>query len=156
MLKSFLIVSTTFLFAIASASTIGSSAQETHATPQAGASKNSPRPSAEALAKAKRIYKMDCSICHSEDGSGKTDVGKSLNLASDWTFANTLSEKSDSALFDVIRKGKGNMPAEAEGRADNSTVKALVYYIRTLSKADKGTEAAPAAPPATAPAAEAK
>ena len=74
-----------------------------------------------------------------------------LNLA-DWSDPKTLASMSDQALFDAIRKGKGKMPPEDASRAKDDEVKALVTYIRHLSKDQPAPAAQPAAQPAEAPA----
>jgi mono/diheme cytochrome c family protein len=78
---------------------------------------------------------MDCAMCHDANGDGKTDLAKGMNVTlGDWSDAKTLADKQDDVLFEVIRKGKGNMPAEADSRADDALVHNLIHYIRGLSK----------------------
>jgi len=77
-----------------------------------------------------------------------------LNLL-DWTDPKSLATMSDQALFDAIRKGKGKMPPEDEGRAKNDEIRYLVAYIRKFAKDQPASTAAPVAQPATAPAPEA-
>lgn len=89
----------------------------------------------ELQAKAKKLYELDCAMCHGDKGDGKTDIAKSMNVTlEDWSDPKSLSEKSDAALFEAIRKGKGNMPAEAESRANDALVQNLIHYIRGMSK----------------------
>ncbi len=98
----------------------------------------------------KQIYKFDCAVCHGDNGDGKTDLATSMKLTiSDWTSAATLSGKSDQELFDVIRKGKNQMPPEEAARAKDGEVRELVKYIRTFS-AHGPAQAVPAAEPAPA------
>lgn len=90
----------------------------------------------EAQTKAKAIYKIDCELCHGEDGNGQTDVAKSMNLTMEnWTDGKMLSGKADKDLFDMIRKGKDPMPPEPADRATDAQVHGLVLYIRSLAKA---------------------
>jgi cytochrome c5 len=142
MLKPFLLVSAVVLFAISTTPSMGGSPQAANPAPVASSGKGPVKPTAESQAKAKRIYEMDCALCHGDNGNGQTDVGKSVNLSSDWTNPATLAGKQDDALFQIIRNGKGNMPSEAEGRADNTVVSNIIIYIRGLSK---GQAAAPQA-----------
>ena len=111
--------------------------------------KNPVKPTAESLAKGKEFYQIDCSMCHGDNGSGKTDLATSMNLTmDDWTNPATLANKTDADLFTIIRNGKGDkMPPEAEGRAKDTEVWDLILYIRTFSK---GHIASPIAPPAPA------
>ena len=102
------------------------------------------------MAQAKVLYQRDCALCHGDTGNGQTDVGKSMNMVMpDWTNPNTLAGMQDSELFDIIRKGKGQMPSEDASRAKDAEVHGLVAYIRTLSK---GHPATPLPSPAPAPA----
>jgi hypothetical protein len=72
----------------------------------------------------------------------------------DWTDPRALASKSDQQLFDLIRKGKDKMPPEGEGRAKNDDLRALIVYIRSMSKGAPTAPVAPetpAAPAATSP-----
>lgn len=148
MLKSFLLFTAVVLIVIASASAPAR-------PPQEGASATPVKKmSAEALAKAKKVYSLDCALCHGAAGDGKSDLAKDMQLNMlDWTDPKSLSGQTDQQLFDTIRKGKGKMPPEDDGRAKNEEVKDLVLYIRTLAKDGASTPVTPAAqPPATTPA----
>lgn len=129
MLKTTLLLSAALLLVLAPAATMGGKPQDNAAPKATG--KITP----EQQAKAKKVYAQDCALCHADNGNGQTDIGKSMNVG-DWTKPEVLGSKSDDALFDLIRKGKGNMPPEAEGRADDATVKAILAYIRALSKGE--------------------
>jgi len=97
------------------------------------------------MGRAKQIYNIDCALCHGANGDGKTDLAKDMQLnLTDLTDPKTLEGKTDDQLFDLIRKGNGKMPGEETGRAKNDEVKALMQYIRHMSKDQ------PAAPAATA------
>jgi cytochrome c5 len=143
MLKPFLLIATLIL--------LPAIAPGPAAAPAGGQDSATPRPSAAALEKAKKTYAVDCAMCHADNGNGKTDLAKDMALAlGDWTNPNTLSAKSDKLLFDTIRNGKDKMPPEAESRASDSDVRALIYYIRSFSKGQTApADTAPAAPAAT-------
>jgi mono/diheme cytochrome c family protein len=141
MLKPLLLLPAVVLFAIGAASNL-------LAAPQEGNAKNA-KQSAGSTARVKEIYKIDCALCHGDNGNGKTDLAKDMQLnLSDFTDPKTLDGKTDDQLFDLIRKGKDKMPGEEAARAKNEEVKALVLYIRTFAKDQ------PAATPAAAPAPE--
>lgn len=143
MLKSFLLFTAVVLILIASPSAPARPPQDASNTP-------AKKMSAEAVAKAKRVYNMDCALCHNANGDGKSDLAKDMQLTmADWTDPKALASASDQQLFDVIRKGKGKMPPEDEGRAKNDEVKDLVQYIRTFGKEGAATPATPAAAPST-------
>jgi len=144
MSKSFLLLPAVLLFAITPTPSSGRMPQEAAPAPAASTAKTA-KPTAPALARAKELYGFDCALCHGANGNGKTDLAKDmqLNLA-DWTDPKSLASKSDKELFDLIRKGKDKMPAEAEGRAKDEEVWALIYYLRAMSKDQPAPAAAPA------------
>jgi mono/diheme cytochrome c family protein len=101
-----------------------------------------PAQSAAALGKAKKLYALDCAVCHGDNGNGKTDLATSMGVTlADWTDPKSLAGKSDKELFDTIRNGKDKMPPEAEGRAKDADVQGLILYIRSFGKG--GGSAAP-------------
>jgi len=146
MLKSFLLFTAVVLLVTAAASAPARPPQESG---QAAAQKKA---NPESLAKAKKVYNLDCALCHGETGDGKTDLAKDMQLSlGDWTDPKTLASQSDNALIDIIRKGKGKMPPEDAGRATNDEVRGLVMYIRKLAKDQTAPSTAqPAATPAPA------
>jgi mono/diheme cytochrome c family protein len=108
---------------------------ETVAPPPAAPVRNPVKPTAESQAKAKTLYRMDCAMCHGDNGNGKTDLATSMELTlNDWTDPKALAGRQDWELFNIIRVGKGKMPPESKGRATDSEVWNIVIYIRTLSK----------------------
>jgi cytochrome c5 len=96
----------------------------------------------ESQAKAKKLYNMDCAMCHGDNGKGQSDLATSMELKlSDWTDAKSLADKQDQDLFTIIRNGKDKMPPEDSGRAKDEDVKALIVYIRSFGKAGAATTA---------------
>jgi cytochrome c5 len=149
MLKSFLLFAAVVLLVFASAPAPAGPPQEGSQPAAAGK-----KPSDAALAKAKKVYDLDCALCHGATGDGKTDLAKDMSLTmADWTDAKSLSSQSDQSLMDVIRKGKGKMPPEDGARATNDEVKNLVNYIRKFAGQGMPAAAPAAAQPTTAPAA---
>ena len=135
MLKPLLFVSAVVLFGITASSTPGPIAAGRHAGPR-----RRPRESCQAYpdksqARAKEIYAQDCALCHGDNGNGKTDIASGMGLTlDDWSDPATLANKQDQDLFNVIRNGKGKMPAEEAGRAKDDEVRELIIYIRGLYK----------------------
>jgi len=130
MIKSLLLITTAVLITSASAS---AQAQ----IPQDASPANN----------TKMLYQRDCAICHGANGDGKTDIAKDRQLGMlDWTDPKSLIGFTDQQLFSLIRNGKGKMPAESLGRANNEEVRALIQYIRSLSK-----DQSPATPGAASP-----
>jgi mono/diheme cytochrome c family protein len=108
---------------------------ETEAPPPAAPVRNPVKPTAESQAKAKTLYRMDCSMCHGDNGNGKTDLATAMELTlNDWTDPKSLAGRQDWELFNIIRVGKGKMPPESKGRATDSEVWNIVIYIRSFSK----------------------
>lgn len=102
---------------------------------------------AEAQAKAKSVYKIDCELCHGADGNGRSDLAESMHLTmGNWTDGKVLAGKSDEALFGMIRKGTDKMPPEPADRATDAQIRGLVLYIRSMAK--ENPDAIPAAAPA--------
>lgn len=109
--------------------------------------------SGEIPAHVKEIYKVDCALCHGDNGNGKTDLATGMGLTlSDLTDPKTLQNMTDEQLFSLIRKGKDKMPPEEVGRAKDVEVKSLIVFIRNLSKGQPVPAVTPAATPAPAPA----
>jgi mono/diheme cytochrome c family protein len=146
MQKPLLLLPAVVFLALGAAYNPGSPSQE-GTTPKA-----SKAAANEAMARGKKIYDIDCALCHNANGDGKTDLAKDMQLSlSDFTDPKTLSGKTDDQLFDLIRKGKDKMPGEDAARAKNDEVKSVIQYIRNMSKDQPA--AAPAAAPANPPAA---
>jgi len=143
MLKPFMLVSAAILFVFAATPTLG------HMPPQAASSPsgaNSGKPAADSLARAKKIYGVDCSMCHNDNGDGKSDLATSMQLTMpNFADPKALESKTDQDLFKTIRAGvtqgdKVLMPPEDAGRAKDDDVRNLIVYIRSFSK---GQPAAP-------------
>ena len=151
MMKPMLFVSVVALFGISALFAPGSISQDT--TPaQAAGMKNPVKPTDKSQARAKDLYTQDCALCHGTNGNGKTEIAGSMGLTlKDWSDPKTLADKPDQDLFNMIRNGKGQMPAEAEGRAKDDEVWNLVIYIRNLYKLPPPPPAPADAAPATPP-----
>jgi cytochrome c5 len=140
--KSLLLFAAVVLLVLASASAPARPPQE--------ASQAAKKPTTDSMAKAKKVYELDCAMCHGSTGDGKTDLAKDMQLSlQDWTDPKALGGKSDQQLFDAIRKGSGKMPPEDTARATNDEVHGLVIYIRKFGKDQPAAPAAPAEQPAT-------
>jgi len=80
---------------------------------------------------AAKVYKTNCALCHSADGSGDAASGKALK-AKDLRSPEVLG-KSDAELAEGIAKGTGKMPAFGQ-KLSGDVIKSLVAYIRELPK----------------------
>ena len=162
MLKPLLLLPAALFFGYHPSPVPAPTPQQNSSAPATSAAKTAGKGS-EVSAHVKRIFEVDCALCHGPSGNGKTDLATDMKLTlEDWTDPKSLTSKTDQQLFDLIRKGKGQMPAEEESRAKNDDVRSLIVYIRNMSKgqpapaaAPAPTTAAPAAPAPDAPATEA-
>ena len=86
---------------------------------------------AQAQSDAAKLYKTNCALCHSADGSGDSPSGKALHAKD--LRSEEVQKQSDDALSEGITKGKGKMPAfGAKIKPDDVTN--LVSYLRALPK----------------------
>ncbi len=83
----------------------------------------------QAQSDAAKIFKTNCVLCHSADGSGDSPTGKAMHAKD--LRSDEVQKQSDAALGEVITKGRGKMPAfGAKIKPDDVTK--LVAYIRGL------------------------
>ncbi len=108
-------------------------APENKTPAEAAARVNPVKPTEESLAKGKKLYGIDCAMCHGKDGDGKGDMASDMKNVTDFTNPEALKNRSDGALFYVIRNGKGDMPPEGD-RAKDDDIWNMVNYIRSLAK----------------------
>ena len=101
--------------------------------PEAAARVNPVKPTEESLAKGKKLYGFDCSMCHGNNGNGKGDMATDMKNVTDFTNPDALKNRTDGELFYVIRNGKGEMPPEGD-RAKDQDIWNMVNYIRSLAK----------------------
>ncbi len=94
---------------------------------------NPVKPSPESLAKGKKVYKVDCAMCHGENGDGKGDMAADMKNVTDFTNPDVQKNSTDGQWFQVIRKGKGEMPPEGD-RAKDDDIWNVVNYIRAFAK----------------------
>ena len=105
------------------------------APPAQAAPQNNPvKPTAESQAHAKETYKIDCAMCHGENGNGKGDLVGDMGLSlKDLRDPDTLKDKTDGDLYTLIHDGKGKMPAEGD-RAKPDDIWNLVVLLRSMAK----------------------
>jgi mono/diheme cytochrome c family protein len=100
--------------------------------------KSQAKPSAEAMAAARKLYGYDCAMCHGATGDGKGDLAEQMKLdLRDWRDASSIANKSDGELFTVIAKGKGKMPGSEGNRMSDAQRWNLVSVVRSFG--GKGT-----------------
>lgn len=86
----------------------------------------------ESLASGKKVFAMDCALCHGADGRGKTEVSKQSKVP-DLTTPATLKGRTDGELFYRIKTGHGDMPGEGD-RVKPEQLWDVVNYVRSLSE----------------------
>ena len=102
--------------------------------PEDAAKVNPVKPTAESLAKGKKMYGYDCAMCHGKDGDGKGDMASDYKNVTDFTNPDALKNRTDGELFYITRNGKGNdMPPEGD-RAKNEDIWNMVNYVRSFKK----------------------
>ena len=90
---------------------------------------------AEVLADARAHWADHCAICHANDGSGDTQIGRNLYPKAPDMRAGPTQAKSDGELYSIIQNGirLSGMPAWGEGGVeDDKGTWALVAFIRHL------------------------
>jgi cytochrome c6 len=80
---------------------------------------------------AAKVYKTNCALCHSTNGSGDSASGKALKAKD--LRSPEVQGRPDAELAEVITKGKGKMPAFGQ-KLSADVMKSLVAYIRELPK----------------------
>jgi len=76
------------------------------------------------------IFKTRCAVCHGVDGSGHTTQGKKLktpDLRSD-----EVQKLADDKLLEIIRHGKGEMPA-FQKKLSQESIQQVIIHLRNLS-----------------------
>jgi mono/diheme cytochrome c family protein len=107
---------------------------ESKIPPEDAAKANPMKPTAESLAKGKKLYGYDCAMCHGKDGDGKGDMASDFKNVTDFTNPESLKNRTDGELFYITRNGKGdNMPPEGD-RAKNDDIWNMVNYVRSFKK----------------------
>jgi mono/diheme cytochrome c family protein len=78
------------------------------------------------------LFTAKCSTCHAADGSGSTQMGKTLgapDLRSD-----EVQKKADAQLIDSVTNGVGKKMPAYKGKLTDAQIKDLIGYIRGLAK----------------------
>jgi len=80
------------------------------------------------------IYKAKCTPCHGPNGKGDGPLAKSLNpKPRNHTDAAYMNSRTDEQLLEVIRNGKGAMPAWGKSGMSESDMRDVLAYVRTLA-----------------------
>jgi mono/diheme cytochrome c family protein len=85
------------------------------------------------LPRADTAFRDKCSACHGTDGTGRTTIGKRLQIPD--LASQAVQIRSSEELAMVISQGKGKMPAYAK-KFNPVQIGQLVSYIQTFTKTD--------------------
>ena len=92
--------------------------------------------SADVFAQSRAHFADHCASCHANDGSGSTDLGRSLfPRAPDMRLAQTQN-KTDGELYWIIENGirLTGMPAWGAGGGNDADTWKLVHFLRHLKE----------------------
>jgi len=90
--------------------------------------------SPDSVTRGEKWFKLDCAMCHDDNGDGKGDVAVSMKLTiNDFTNPDTFKNHTDGELFYIIKNGHMPMPGEGD-RLKPDQVWDIVNYLRSLSK----------------------
>jgi mono/diheme cytochrome c family protein len=109
--------------------------------PEASKLANPVKSTPASISQAKKVYEVDCLVCHGPDGDGKGDLAADMKTKlADYRDPSALKAFTDGDLFYIIKNGKGEMPSEGD-RAKPGSIWNLVNYIRSLAKKDSSAKA---------------
>jgi mono/diheme cytochrome c family protein len=95
---------------------------------------NPVKPSAESLARAKKIYGYECAMCHGDDGAGTGDLAKSMKAKMvNLRDPSALKGRTDGEIYYIINHGMGEMEGEGPRVKPDDTWN-LVNYVRSFAK----------------------
>ena len=108
------------------------------ATPQGMRTRSNPvQPTEEVLEEALEHYADHCAVCHANDGSGETKIGRGLYPKAPDMRAATTQSLTDGELFSIIEHGirLTGMPGWGTGTPESERDSwGLVHFIRRLPK----------------------
>ena len=79
----------------------------------------------------KAIFTTKCALCHGADGTGKTSIGKTLNIPD--FHSPDVKKLSDADLKTVVTNGKNKMPP-FKGKLTDAQIDQVISYVRELGK----------------------
>jgi mono/diheme cytochrome c family protein len=103
---------------------------------------NDPHSADATLRAARALWIATCASCHGREGQGDGEARPPGATLPDFTTAAFQHSRSDQQLAQVIRDGRGMMPAFGK-RVNDQGIAVLVQYIRSFDAAaaqpDRGT-----------------
>jgi len=95
----------------------------------------------ESIEAGKKIFGYDCAQCHGAAGDAKTEIAKDLKVP-DLTDPAVLKDRTDGALFYILKNGHGDMPREGD-RVKPEQLWDLINYVRSLVRKQSPTDQKP-------------
>lgn len=80
------------------------------------------------------VYARQCASCHGATGAPNPAMVRSLGAMPDFSDARVMAAFPDSVLIAVVTAGKGRSMPAYRTRLTPDQVRALVAYVRTLSR----------------------
>ena len=80
---------------------------------------------------AKAVFLDKCSVCHGEDGAGKTAKGRKLKVKD---VHETSKSESEADMIKIVTDGKGKDMDSFSKDLTAPQIKGLVQYYRSLAK----------------------
>jgi mono/diheme cytochrome c family protein len=85
------------------------------------------------LARVDEVFRDKCSACHGLDGTGRTTIGRSLNIP-DLT-SGAVQSKNVEELAEIIGQGKGRMPGYAK-KFNPVQARQLAAHLQTFARTE--------------------
>ena|SRR5579864_1730828 len=76
-------------------------------------------------------YKKNCVLCHGSDGSGRTPLGKDLEVGD--LRSTNVRRMSDAQLRQLVNGGRGKMPGYSS-QLNNEEIDQVIKYVRAFGK----------------------
>ncbi len=110
---------------------------------EAASQANPVRPSAESLARSKKVYGYECAVCHGDGGGGDGDMAKNMKAKMpDFRDPTALKGLTDGEIFYIIKNGKGEMDGEGQRLKPEDTWN-MVNYVRSFAKLQAAIDRGP-------------
>lgn len=87
-----------------------------------------------ASSQGESTFKAKCVLCHGEDGTGNTPLGKQLQAAN--LHSPDVQKRTNAELHKIVHDGQTNMPAFADQLSDEEITQ-VIKYVRTFGKQGK-------------------
>jgi cytochrome c oxidase cbb3-type subunit 3 len=84
------------------------------------------------LARGKKVFAENCTVCHGEQGKGNREVGAPNLTDAIWLYGSDLD-----SIVDGIWNGRGGVMPAWSARLDDTTTKALAVYVYSYGGGEK-------------------